>query len=76
MLDLFGERTVDLGDGVGIEQGVGVFAASRVVYVSCEEDHNEVRRRMEDVAAQLGASAGATRVATDAGWAAYSRQRW
>jgi archaellum biogenesis ATPase FlaH len=31
-------------------------AQGSALYVSCEEDHDEVRRRMEDVAAQLGST--------------------
>jgi len=42
--------------------------------VAAEADGTAVMRLLADVAAALGASAGATRVVTDAGWMDYDRQ--
>ena len=42
--------------------------------VAAEADGTVVMRLLADVAAALGASAGATRVVTDAGWMDYDRQ--
>ena len=59
--------TVDLAEAKRIVAGgAGLVAA--------EADGTAVMRRLADVAAALGASAGATRVVTDAGWMDYDRQ--
>jgi len=42
--------------------------------VAAGADGAAVMRLLADVAAELGASAGATRVVTDAGWMGYDRQ--
>jgi len=59
--------TVDLAEAKRIVAGgAGLVAA--------EADGTAVMRLLADVAAALGASAGATRVVTDAGWMDYDRQ--
>jgi electron transfer flavoprotein alpha subunit len=52
-----------LGGGAGLVPRAAGDAAARAVFAL-----------LSDVAAALGASAGATRVATDAGWTGYERQ--
>lgn len=62
-------RTMDLAEATRVVAGGGGLAAGA--------DDRETRSRfelLEQVAAALGASAGATRVATDAGWAPSERQ--
>jgi len=59
--------TVDLAEAKRIVAGgAGLVAA--------DADGSAVMRLLGDVAAALGASAGATRVVTDAGWMDYDRQ--
>src|SRR6516164_7033273 len=59
--------TVDLAEAKRIVAGgAGLVAA--------DADGTAVMRLLADVAAALGASAGATRVVTDAGWMDYDRQ--
>ena len=59
--------TVDLAEAKRIVAGgAGLVAA--------DADGTAVMRLLADVAAALGASAGATRVVTDAGWMGYDRQ--
>jgi electron transfer flavoprotein alpha subunit len=59
--------TVDLAEAKRIVAGgAGLVAA--------EANGTAVMRLLADVAAALGASAGATRVVTDAGWMGYDRQ--
>ena len=59
--------TVDLAEAKRIVAGgAGLVAA--------DADGTAVMRLLADVAAELGASAGATRVVTDAGWMGYDRQ--
>ena len=62
-------HTMDLADATSVLCGGAGLAAGA--------DDREASRRfalLADVAAAIGASAGATRVATDAGWTGYERQ--
>jgi electron transfer flavoprotein alpha subunit len=59
--------TVDLSEATRIVAGGAGLVAG-------DADGTAVMRLLTDVAAQLGASAGATRVVTDAGWMGYDRQ--
>ncbi|MQA03777.1 MAG: electron transfer flavoprotein subunit alpha/FixB family protein [Streptosporangiales bacterium] len=62
--------TMDLGDATRVlAAGAGLTAAG-----SSDEAARAAYRLLAEVAAALGASAGATRVVTDAGWMDYARQ--
>jgi electron transfer flavoprotein alpha subunit len=62
--------TMDLGDATRVIGG----GAGLVREGSSDEEAGAVFALLSDVAAALGASAGATRVVTDAGWMGYDRQ--